>query len=102
MAAIIQSDIMGRQLKIFTIRLHKNNPEIIPDPTLEYLRYVKMTQISRFFTRTFKYINNYRCYDVLDGFGEQEIDRRCEKIPHMSCLWYVEPKIWIEVRVVFR
>ena len=35
MAAIIQNDIMGRQLKIFTIRLHKNNPEIIPDPTLE-------------------------------------------------------------------
>ena len=55
MAAIIQSNIMRRQIKIFTIRLHKNNPEIIPDPALEYLKNVVMTQISRFFPRTFIY-----------------------------------------------
>ena len=56
---MIQSDIMGQQIKIFTIRLYKNNPEIIPDPPLEYLKYVTMIQISRFFPRTFSFKVTY-------------------------------------------
>ena len=79
MASIIQSNIMGRQLKIFTIRLLKNNPEIIPDPTLEYLRYDKMIQISRFFTRTFiSYADHILCrlQELMDerGRGHNLID----------------------------
>ena len=33
---------------------------------------------------------DYRCYDVIDAFGEQKIDRtsRCEKIPH-TCMSYL-------------
>ena len=55
MAAIIQSNIMGRQLKIFTIRLHKNNPEITPDPTLEYLKNFIFTLMVRLFSTPFTY-----------------------------------------------
>ena len=55
MAAIIQSNIMGRQLKFFTIRLHKNNPEITPDPTLEYLKNSIFILKGRLFSTPFKY-----------------------------------------------
>ena len=56
MAEIIQSNIMGRQLKIFTIRLHKNNPEIIPDPTLEYLKNSIFTLMVRLLPTPFIYV----------------------------------------------
>ena len=49
-----------------------------------------------------KYISRYSCYDVMDHFGESEIERRCGKILHLSCLWCVGVEFWIDVRVVFR
>ena len=43
----------------------------------------------------------YSYFDTIDGFGQWEIERRCEKTPRMTYLYYGKVGIWIEVHVVF-
>ena len=58
MGPVTKSDIVKRQIKIFTIGLHENDPEIIPDPPVEYLRKYNLPQIDRFFPHPFIYFDH--------------------------------------------
>ena len=55
----IHIDIVKRQIKIFIIGLQKNNPEIMSDPPVEYLRNINFSVIIRFFPTGFMYRHNF-------------------------------------------
>ena len=52
----MESDILKRKIKNFIIGLQKNDPEIMPDPPVKYLKNDKCDQINRIFPTTFIYI----------------------------------------------
>ena len=52
---ISKIDIVKRQINIFTIRLHKNNPEIMLDPSVQYLRKSNFCRIMCLFPSPFIY-----------------------------------------------
>ena len=51
----MKSDIVKRKIKIFIIDLQRNDPEIMPDPPVKYLKNDKCDQINRIFPTTFNY-----------------------------------------------
>ena len=55
-----------------------------------------------FFFKFSEYINRCLHYDTLDGFGYSGVERRCGKIPNMSCMSHVSMGIWIDIRVRLR
>ena len=46
---VTKNNIVKREIKIFIIGLQKNNPEIIPDPSVKYLRKCNFPQQHVFF-----------------------------------------------------
>ena len=51
----MKSDIVKRKMKIFINGLQKNDPEIMPDPPVKYLKNDKCNQMYRLFSTTFIY-----------------------------------------------
>ena len=55
----MESDIVKRKIKIYIIGLQKNDPEIMPDSPVKYLKNDKCDQINRLFSTTFMYVLGY-------------------------------------------
>ena len=52
----MKSDVVKRKMKIFINGLQKNDPEIMPDPPVKYLKNDKCNQMYRLFSTTFIYV----------------------------------------------
>ena len=54
----MKSDDVKRKIKIFIIGLQKNDPEIMTDSPIKYLKNDKCDQINRLFSTTFMCIQH--------------------------------------------